>query len=65
MAMNDMWVRYNDMALCRMAQDDEEARNIMTGRMIECVYLLDAFYPGHPIRTTITYKGHEIFGYPV
>ena len=65
MTMNEMLVRYNDMVLFKMAQDDEAARNIMEGRMIECVYLLDAFYPGHPFRTTITYKGCEIFGYPV
>ena len=65
MTVNEMMGRYNDMVLFKMTQDDEEARNIMDGRMIECIYLLDAFYPGHPLRTTITYKGHEIFGYPV
>ena len=65
MTMNEMLIRYNEMALARMSQEDEEGRNLMEGRMMECNYLIDAFYPCHPPREMIIYKGREIFGYPV
>lgn len=65
MTMNEMLARYNELAFAKMMQTDEEGRNLMEGRMAECAYLIGAFYPCHPLREMIIYKGREIFGYPV
>ena len=65
MTMNEMLARYNDLAFAKMTQMDEECRKLMEGRMMECYYLIDAFYPCHPPREMIIYKGREIYGYPV
>ena len=65
MTMNEMLARYNELAFGKMMQMDEECRNLMEGRMMECYYLIDAFYPDHPSREMIIYKGREIYGYPI